>query len=104
MDTTHLKQRGNVWFARVVIPRKDRQLLGGETELLRSLKTTSLVEARRLRHRAVHELQELISRMTVSASMPKGTVEYVIEAAREQRAAMLNGTIDENSAEAGLDA
>jgi integrase len=104
MDKTNLKRRGQVWYARVVIPRAQRNRLGGKTDLQRSLKTTSLVEARRLRHRVVHELQEEISRSVLAAETPPGTVEYVMDAARASRAAVLDGSMDEENAELALDA
>jgi integrase len=104
MDTTNLKRRGQTWFARVAVPRPQRPLLGGKSEVLRSLKTTSLAEARRLRHRVVHELQEEINRAVLSAQVSPGTAEWVAEAARESRAAVLNGSMDEESAQSALDA
>lgn len=103
MDSTNLKKRGQTWYARVKVPRPQRHLLNGQTELLQSLKTTSLAEARRLRHRVVHELQQEISRRVLAAETLPGTAEYVIEIARSQRQSVIDGIQPEENAEAGLD-
>jgi integrase len=102
MDTHNLKLRHRTWFARVSVPRNLRPLLG-KSEVLRSLKTRDLAEARRRRHRVVASINEELSRLAVSATLPKGSVEYVVDVAREQRQTVIDGMQDERAAEAGLD-
>jgi len=103
LDTNNLKLRHRTWFARVRVPRSLHKVIG-RTELLRSLKTRDLSEARRRRHRVVAALQEELSRLEAHATMPKGSVEFVVEAAKGQREAVLAGRQSEEMAEAGLDA
>jgi integrase len=102
MDTTNLKLRHRTWFARVVVPRSLRGSVG-RSEILRSLKTRDLAEARRRRHRAVAEIHEELARIKVSSALPKDSVEFIVEVAKGQRETVLAGTQSEEAAEAGLD-
>ena len=102
MDTTNLKRRGETWYARYPVPRRLRATFG-KSEVLRSLNTTSLSEARRLRHRVLHEIQEEVSRAVLAAQISPGTAQFIVETAREARALVKRGEIDEENAELSVD-
>jgi hypothetical protein len=60
MDKTNLIKRGHVWCARVAIPRHLQDSLN-KREIVRSLRTTSLAEANRLKHAVIAEIRKLIA-------------------------------------------
>ena len=60
MDKTNLIKRGHVWCARVAVPRHLHDVLG-KREYVRSLKTTSLAEANKLKHAIIAEFRKLIA-------------------------------------------
>lgn len=103
MDKTNLLLRDRTYYARIAVPRRLWPLIG-KREIVRTLRTRDIAEARRRRHKVVHEVNEELSRLELDASFPKGTAQHVIAVARSQRKALLSGEIDEQSAEAGLDA
>jgi len=60
MDKTNIRKRGNTYYVRVAIPRHLQDALG-KPEIVRSLKTTSLTEANRLKHAVIGEIRALIT-------------------------------------------
>ncbi len=59
-DLTNLELRQGIWFARVTVPLKHRQALGGKQKLFRSLKTHSLRKAKEDRADAIVALKAKI--------------------------------------------
>ncbi|HEY3786143.1 MAG TPA: DUF6538 domain-containing protein, partial [Steroidobacteraceae bacterium] len=84
MVKAHLKLRGSTWFVRVKVSRSQRAIIGRE-EILRSLRTGSLVEANRVKHRVIAAIQESISKATVAATLSPDSADYITEVARQQR-------------------
>jgi integrase len=74
-DKAHLLLRGKTYFARVAIPPSVRPAFGSKiTSLVRTLKTKSLSEAQRNKHKVVGELQDLIEAAKAKAAGQKGTL------------------------------
>lgn len=104
MDTSHLKLKRRVWFARLIVPPRLRSTVG-RTELLKTLKTRDIQEANRRKHEVLAELQRELTQAELTNVLPnKDSVGYIMEIAKGQRRAMQEGLIDEQQAEAGLDA
>jgi integrase len=104
MDTSHLKLKRHVWFARLIVPPHLRPAVG-RTELLRTLKTRDIGEANRRKHMVLAEMQREITQAELTNVLPdKASVGYIIEVAKGQVRAMKEGTLDEHAAAAGLDA
>jgi integrase len=103
MDTSHLKRKRQGWFVRVVVPPRLRATVG-RAELLRTLHTRDIREAVRRKHAVLARLHLEMTQAEFSAELPKDSAEYILEVAKGQRKAMLAGRIDEQSAQAGLDA
>jgi integrase len=102
LDTQHLILRHRTWNVRVAVPRRMQAVIGRKV-VFRSLKTRDLAEARRLRHRVIAAIHEELSQLTLAATLPTDSAEFIVETARAQRAAVEDGTMDEEKAEAGLD-
>jgi integrase len=102
VDTTNLKLQYRTWSVRLKVPRGLRPVVG-KAELFRSLHTHDLREANRLKHRVLAELKDELARLAAAATLPKESVEFVVEAAKGQRALVKDG-YPEAQAEAGLDA
>ncbi|HEY3654001.1 MAG TPA: tyrosine-type recombinase/integrase [Steroidobacteraceae bacterium] len=102
MDTSHLKLKRRVWFARLIVPPHLRTTVG-RTELLRTLKTRDIQEANRRKHAVLAELQRVLTQSELTAVLPKESAEYILQIAKGQRRALQEGIIDERTAEAGLD-
>jgi integrase len=60
MDKQYLRKRHNVWWVRIRIPAKAKDILG-KTELWKNLKTTDLGEANRKKHKEIGLMYEEIS-------------------------------------------
>jgi integrase len=104
MDTSHLKLKRHVWFARLIVPPRLRMMVG-RTELLKTLKTRDIKEANRRKHAVLAELQRELTQAELANVLPdKDSVGYIVEIAKGQRRALRQGLIDEQQAEAGLDA
>jgi integrase len=71
--TDHLKLRYQTWYVRVAIPRKLWGAAGGKREFLRSLKTSDLHEANRLKHAHIAALQRTIK--ALARKQPDGLSE-----------------------------
>lgn len=65
-DKRYLQRRGEVWYARIIVPPSLRDKLG--THLRKSLKTKSLPEANQRKHAVVGELKRLIQQAKQGAS------------------------------------
>ena len=63
MDKQYLRKRHNVWWVRIRIPAKAKDILG-KTELWKNLKTTDLGEANRKKHKEIGLMYEEISLAT----------------------------------------
>lgn len=102
MDTTNLKRRHQTWFARVSVPRSLRATVG-KSEVLRSLKTADVHEANRRKHAVIATINTELSHLALTASLPRESAEFVKEAARAEREALLAGRKTEEEAERALD-
>ncbi len=103
LDTTHLKRRRQTWYARHTIPPSLQGVLG-RSEFVRSLKTRDLREANHRKHAVLAEMQREITQAAFRATLPDGSVEYVLGVAKRQRIAVERGRISESAAQAKLDA
>ena len=63
MDKQYLRKRHNVWWVRIRIPAKAKDILG-KTELWKNLKTTDLAEANRKKHKEIGLMNEKIDQAT----------------------------------------
>ena len=63
MDKQYLRKRHNVWWVRIRIPAKAKDILG-KTELWKNLKTTDLAEANRKKHKEIGLMNEKIDQVT----------------------------------------
>jgi integrase len=98
---SNLKRQKLTYFARYSVPRSLRAVIG-RSEILRTLKTQDKREADKRKHRVLAELQEMVSRLAVEATLPKDTAEYVLATARTLREAVVTGESTEENAQAAL--
>jgi integrase len=96
----HLKKRGETYFARLHVPLEAQQAVG-KTELVRSLKTRDVVEARRRLIKALAVMQSEID--SAQASPIKGSAEVLLQQAQELRQQMEAGAITAREAEIAMD-
>lgn len=98
----HLKQRGHSWYVRVVVPERLRAALG-KREYTVALGTRDLLTARRRSHEALARIMEELKAAEERREFPPGSPERLLEVAAEARAAVVNGHMDEHTAEVGMD-
>ena len=60
MNKQYLKKRHNVWWLRIRIPAKAKEIMG-KTELWKNLKTSDLAEANRKKHKEIGLMHEEIA-------------------------------------------
>ena len=103
VDTTNLKLRGNTYYARLAVS-PSLQGIVGKSEMLRSLKTSDVREASRLKHEALAAMQREISRAVAGAqpAEPGGDVLHAADVLRE--AMLLNGEDDRGNAVTAFEA
>lgn len=100
--TTHLKKRGETWYARLAVPRSLKEKVG-RSEYLRSLRTSSVTEANRLKHAALAQLQKEMERDVQMALAPAGSLEGVEAYASQLHEAVTEGEIDPEQAHDQID-
>lgn len=98
----YLKRRRQTWFARVTIPQHLRATMGRE-EIVRTLSTRDLSVAKRKLHAVLAEIQRDIAAAEANVVLSPESAEYVLQAAREARAAVDKGLMTEGAAEVALD-
>lgn len=75
--TQNLLKRGHTWYVRYIVPRKFRDIVG-KSEIVRSLKTRDLDEARRLKHAVLAQIVQEVERIVYPH---KGTPKEALEQA-----------------------
>jgi integrase len=98
----HLKQRGHSWYVRVVVPERLRAAVG-KREYTVALGTRDKALARSRSHAVLAKINAELKAAEEHREFPLGSPERLLEIAAEQRAAVADGHIDEDSAEAGMD-
>ena len=100
---SNLKRQKLTYYARYVVPRPLRRAVG-RSEVLRTLQTQDLREAHKRKHRVLAQLQEMVSKIAVEASLPKERAEYVLTTARQLREEVAKGASTEENALLAFDA
>lgn len=98
----HLIRRGHSWYVRVAVPQRLREAIG-KREFLIALKTRDLSTARRLSHSHLAAITAQLQAAEAHRTFPKDSAEYILQAAREARAAVVKGVQTEQDAEMALD-
>lgn len=75
--TQNLLKRGHTWYVRYIVPRKFRDIVG-KSEIVRSLKTRDLDEARKRKHAA---LDKIVKEVEAIIYPHKGTPKEALEQA-----------------------
>src|SRR5579862_7548155 len=99
----YLYRRYQGYYARVAVPLHLRTTLG-RADIVRTLGTTDLGLAKRKLHAVVADIQREFMAAEAHHVLPPESAEYVIEAAREVRAAVDKGLMTPGAAEVSLDA
>jgi integrase len=103
MDTSHLKLKRRVWFARLVVPPQLRSAVG-RREILRTLKTRDVQEANRRKHAVLADMQRELTQAELGNTVSKDSAEFLLVAAKAERDAMLERGKPAEEADAALDA
>jgi integrase len=103
MDTSNLKLKRHVWFARVRVPKRLQPIIG-QAEFLQTLNTRDIREANRRKHRVLAELHQKLTQAELGNTVPKDSAEFLLVAAKAEREAMLERGKTAEQADAALDA
>src|SRR6185437_14930626 len=98
----HLIRRGHSWYVRVAVPQRLREAIG-KREFLIALRTRDLATARRLSHAQLAAITAQLQAAEAHRTFPKDSAEYILQAAKDARAAVINGVQTEHDAEVALD-
>jgi hypothetical protein len=99
----YLKKRRQTWFARVTVPLHLRPTMG-RPEIVRTLGTRDLNQAKRKLHGVLAAIQREIAAAEANRDLPNTSPEYILAAAAEARQQVTAGITTPEAAEAGLDA
>ena len=102
MDTRNLVLRHRTWFVRVTVPRALRAIVGAR-EIVRSLKTHDLRDASRKKHAVLAQIADVLSRAERGNSLEPASPAYLLQVAKDTRAAVRAGEITEQDAAANID-
>jgi integrase len=104
MDTTYLKKRGQSYYVQLVVPAALRSAVGKHV-LVKALGTRDVREANTLKHSVLAELHRDLTRASLAQTL--GTIKApptILDVARGQRRAVAEGTMADDTAEAGFEA
>ena len=99
----YLKKRGHSYYVRIVVPVRLRAVIG-KHEYTIALHTKNPVEARESAYLHIHNAKAEMRAAEMRRTPPRGSTEWLADIAADQRAAVSSGRMDEESAEAGMDA
>lgn len=99
----YLKRRRQTWFARVTVPLHLREALG-RPEIVRTLGTRDLNEAKRKLHAVVAAIQRDFAAAETNRGALPTSPEYILAAATEARQQVTSGAASAEAAEVGFDA
>src|SRR6266404_1442581 len=99
----YLKRRRQTWYARVCVPLHLRATMKRE-DIVRSLGTRDLTQAKRKLHAVLADIQREIAVAEANRELPPTSAEWVVSAAHEARQSVTKGIASEDAAELGLDA
>jgi integrase len=102
MDTRNLILRHRTWFVRVAVPKALRPIVGAR-EIVRSLKTRDLREAARKKHAVLAQIADALTHAERGKALEPASPEYLLQVAKDTRAALRAGEMSEQDAAANID-
>lgn len=99
MSREYLKQRGKTWYVRIPVPLKAQKAVGAK-EIVRTLQTDSLSEAKVKRHQAIIDIYSEINSAIHEQKHQKGSVHWLKGRLRHLMREHEQGEIDDEQFEA----